>query len=359
MNHIVRSLVALSVIITAAIAQVPGKAGERVGATKEPPFAIIESYPLSTCVVTGKPVEAGKHKSTKIEGRTYITCCEKCVEKITAKPNEFRAKLDAAVIASEAPGYPLTTCPVSGKALGSMGKPTQVVLDGHLVQLCCSGCTKKATADKLAIISKVRLAAYTAQKAAYPLETCPISREKLVDGEAIDVMLGMTLVRLGCENCLEQLEENSVEVLAHLAEVAVVRRMLGAYEVIRGLLVRDQLATAIKHADDLEKLAKAAMSSGPERLKQPMSMLASAATTLKNADPGDGNAVRRAFGESGRVLVDLLSKNSSMRKGYFVFDCPMAQGYRKWVQPSDQIANPYMGQSMPKCGSKSMWEEGK
>lgn len=280
-------------------------------------------------------------------------------QKIEAKPNEFRAKLDAAVIATETPGYPLTNCPVSGKELGSMGKPTRIVLDGHLVQLCCAGCTKKATADRGSILSKIRHAAYTGQKAAYHLDRCPISEEKLQDDEAIDIMLGMTLVRLGCENCLKQLEAHSVEVLEHVAEASTIRRGGASYEVVRDLLVRDQLADAVKRADALKRLAKDAVHAGPARLKQTMTKLVSAAEGLKSADSKDGKAVRRAFGECSRVLVGLLAKNPSMQWGYFVFDCPMAPGYRLWLQPGDQISNPYMGTSMPRCGKRIEWSEAK
>lgn len=79
MNPIARSFVALVALCSVAIAQVPGKAGEE--ATKKPLFATVESYPLSICVVTGKPLEAGKRTSTKIEDRIYITCCQECVKK--------------------------------------------------------------------------------------------------------------------------------------------------------------------------------------------------------------------------------------------------------------------------------------
>jgi hypothetical protein len=35
-------------------------------------------------------------------------------------------------------------CPVSGEALGSMGTPYKVELEGQPVFLCCDGCLKKA-----------------------------------------------------------------------------------------------------------------------------------------------------------------------------------------------------------------------
>ena len=36
--------------------------------------------------------------------------------------------------------YPLTTCVVSGEALGSMGTPVEVSHKGTIVKLCCDSC---------------------------------------------------------------------------------------------------------------------------------------------------------------------------------------------------------------------------
>jgi hypothetical protein len=33
----------------------------------------------------------------------------------------------------------------------------------------------------------------------------------------------------------------------------------------------------------------------------------------------------------------------------------MAEGYQKWVQVSSEMANPYMGKKMLKCGSEATW----
>ena len=38
-------------------------------------------------------------------------------------------------------------CPVSGKALGSMGPPIKVTVDGRHLFICCAGCEDKAKAN--------------------------------------------------------------------------------------------------------------------------------------------------------------------------------------------------------------------
>jgi hypothetical protein len=66
---------------------------------------------------------------------------------------------DAAVIAAQLPGYPLTTCPVGGKTLGSMGEPYHHVHEGRLVRFCCDGCLKEFNADPAAYLPKIDAAA--------------------------------------------------------------------------------------------------------------------------------------------------------------------------------------------------------
>ncbi len=43
--------------------------------------------------------------------------------------------------------YPLTTCPVTGVELGTMGEPIDVDLDGRVVKVCCGGCVATVQAD--------------------------------------------------------------------------------------------------------------------------------------------------------------------------------------------------------------------
>ena len=43
--------------------------------------------------------------------------------------------------------YPLDTCPVSGQKLGSMGDPYIIKFQGKTVALCCSKCVKEFNGD--------------------------------------------------------------------------------------------------------------------------------------------------------------------------------------------------------------------
>jgi len=47
------------------------------------------------------------------------------------------------------------TCPVSDKALGSMGKPLMVTVDGRQVFLCCDGCEQDIKTEPGKYLSKL------------------------------------------------------------------------------------------------------------------------------------------------------------------------------------------------------------
>jgi len=64
------------------------------------------------------------------------------------------------------------------------------------------------------------------------------------------------------------------------------------------------------------------------------------ATTLEEA--------REAFGELSRPMVQWREMASGTDKPKVVF-CPMVK--KPWLQESDQVANPYLGSKMLKCGN--------
>ncbi len=153
----------------------------------------------TTCCVTGKPLGDTAVTFTA-GGVSFTTCCAECQPKVEADPQTFARTRDAATIAAQLPEYPLTTCPISGKTLGSMGTPVDLVLDGTLVRLCCDHCTTKATKDAATVATTVRTAALHAQQTNYPLATCPVSGRPLGKG-AVSAMVGTTLVRMCCGEC--------------------------------------------------------------------------------------------------------------------------------------------------------------
>ncbi|MCB9851661.1 MAG: hypothetical protein H6819_01090 [Phycisphaerales bacterium] len=115
-------------------------------------------YPLDTCIVTHEPLKR-KGKDTAYEyvfkNRLYRLCCKDCARKIEKDPARYSAELDAAVRSAQGKNYPLTTCPVTGEELGSMGEPVERIVANRLIRFCCSGCFKKFDAEPAKYIAKV------------------------------------------------------------------------------------------------------------------------------------------------------------------------------------------------------------
>ena len=73
-----------------------------------------------------------------------------------------------------------TVCPITGEALGAMGTPAKVVLDGHPVFLCCAGCETEATEDPDETLAKLGPLAAPAE----PSEEASEPAEKQAEGGA-------------------------------------------------------------------------------------------------------------------------------------------------------------------------------
>ncbi|MBK7644782.1 MAG: hypothetical protein IPJ19_17360 [Planctomycetes bacterium] len=133
-----------------------------------------------------------------------------------ARPAAAPAKAatsDAEVIKAQLPSYPLDTCPLSGEKLGK--DAINVVKDGHLVRTCCNKCAAKVDA---AVIKKVEDAVVAAQLKSYPMDTCPMSGEKL-DDKAISHVYGTRLVRFCCHKCEANFEKDSKTAAATMAKL--------------------------------------------------------------------------------------------------------------------------------------------
>ena len=119
---------------------------------------------------------------------------------------------------------------------------------------------------------------------------------------------------------------------------------LADYERIRVLLA----------ADEIKGVSEAAQALAASATKASYTAVATSATKLAAAT--EIEAARVAFGDVSREVVTLLAQDPALAKGQHVFECPMAKGYRKWIQPSQEMANPYMGKKMLACGGESTWK---
>lgn len=140
----------------------------------------------------------------------------------------------------------------------------------------------------------------------------------------------------------------------------VLAATLASYEAIRADLADDKIPAVQANAAELAKSARAAAAQAQGAAKTQLDALAKAAADLEAKSSQKADDVRTAYGEVSRAIVKLVSSDPELQKDLNVYECPMAQGYKKWVQPGEmggKLENPYMGQDMPECGGKSDWTE--
>lgn len=129
---------------------------------------------------------------------------------------------------------------------------------------------------------------------------------------------------------------------------------LESYEQIRAKLAADDVAV-LSDAASLQRAATEAFGTAPAELMPHLDAAADAAERLKQLDAKDPKEIRRTFGEVSKAVVALMFADPTLRADRHLFECPMAPGYKKWVQVNEEISNPYMGAKMLQCGSSAAW----
>jgi hypothetical protein len=135
-----------------------------------------------------------------------------------------------------------------------------------------------------------------------------------------------------------------------------VEKTLAAYETIRARLAEDKTEGIGQAAAQIARAASSAKEGAPGPVREPLEKLASTAAALEKIAGGDLAKVRAGFGEVSRALMGLLTAEPSLARGLYVFECPMTDTYRKWIQNQSEISNPYMGTGMLSCGTQATWQ---
>lgn len=178
-------------------------------------------YPLDRCAVRGgKLGSMGEPVNMIHDNRLVRFCCAGCISAFKADPEKYFAQMDAKIIAAQAAGYPLTECPVGGHGPEEEGGWYDVVYMNRLVRLCCEGCEWKLHAEPAKYMAKLDAAYADAQRADYPMATCPVGGEAL-DDSAVEIVAGTQLVRLCCEGCVEEFAGSPEKHLKRIAEAKV------------------------------------------------------------------------------------------------------------------------------------------
>jgi Cu(I)/Ag(I) efflux system membrane fusion protein len=139
------------------------------------------------------------------------------------------------------------------------------------------------------------------------------------------------------------------------ATKGAVVKMLAAYDDARAILASDSIDGMDDAGRSLREATEEARSGAPAALGDALGRIARHASEMEGA--GDIVAARRAFGELGRDLVPLVAMDQRLAQSLYLFECPMEQGFNRWIQKAPSMENPYKGQSMLQCGSTIDWKE--
>lgn len=176
----------------------------------------LPAYPLNgTCVVSGEAID-GDPVQFVAEGRLYRTCCKGCAKKVQKDPETYAKKVIAAVVADQGARYPTDSCVVSSESLVEEGtEPIDKVFGTRLVRFCCNGCVAGYEAAPAVFLADLDTAWMDAQRPDYPMETCVVSNEP-VDDEPVELLYGVTLVRLCCKGCKKAFDRDPESFVAKL-----------------------------------------------------------------------------------------------------------------------------------------------
>ena len=131
--------------------------------------------------------------------------------------------------------------------------------------------------------------------------------------------------------------------------IEALRNVLGAYLPIWKALVEDSTEGVENNSRQLAKTAKdAAGSVKEEQLREQLLKVEETALAMKADSP---EAARESLkGLSGSLVAIFESHDVKIPKHYTIIECPMVN--ERWIQDIEQVANPFMGSSMPLCGLK-------
>jgi len=119
-------------------------------------------------------------------------------------PDKYLEKVNAQIIADQAPLYPLDTCPVTGEKLE---QPVDYVYNNRLVRFCCSGCISEFESDPAKYMAQIDAAVKAKQSAGYPLQHCIVLTDEKPDGKH-DIIVGGRLFELCCGDCVGEVDTN-------------------------------------------------------------------------------------------------------------------------------------------------------
>ena len=133
--------------------------------------------------------------------------------------------------------------------------------------------------------------------------------------------------------------------------------VLKAYRRIQIALASDDLPEALASAKELESAVQLLIKGeGTSFREATVRSVAEKAKKLVVAK--SDTQARDHFAKITKSMIEWLRANRTARRGWQLFHCSMAPDYGFWLQPGGtEIANPYFGREMLRCGEKKSWDD--
>jgi YHS domain-containing protein len=117
-----------------------------------------DSYPLETCPVSGEVLGGMGAPEDFVYGTRLVRlCCKDCIKALQKDPAKVLEKVDAALIAEQRKTYPLTTCLVSGQPIEGAG--VDQLYGTRLTRFCCEKCPAAFAKEPAKYLAKLDQAA--------------------------------------------------------------------------------------------------------------------------------------------------------------------------------------------------------
>ena len=174
-----------------------------------------DPFPLDTCPISGKKLGSMGDPVVKLySGREVRFCCDSCPAKFEKDLDANLGKLDEKITKDQAPLYPLKTSLVTGKDLPE--KPFEFVYGNRLIRLGAESEKADFVKQPQHDLKDLDKAVVQAQGKDYPLKACPVSHDELGGGkdENVDVVVAGRLVRLCCKDCKNDIEKDPAKFIA-------------------------------------------------------------------------------------------------------------------------------------------------
>lgn len=164
------------------------------------------------------------------------------------------------------------------------------------------------------------------------------------------LLMGLAVTLTGCQPGTEQ-PEGSVAPLRAIettgTEQAQVDAMVESYLDARQLLAEDRLEGVSEELAAIGQAAQPLTASNDAQVKA----LAQDLVNVAAVRPEDLESAREAFEEISDAMIELtktIQPSDAAAETLYVAYCPMVKA--SWLQATEELANPYMGQKMLKCG---------